>query len=340
MRQLQRDVRPQLLRRDPVDHLFVGCDDALGLARLEHALAEQRRVRVEALLVQPAEDGDAFVERLARDEASRAEPHPVPPDDGPARAGCRLPRGSPCAAIALTARVQLCESSHSLHLAHPVLEQRQVAVGVVDPGLASDMCAASHRRARRDEPVVAALERGAPAGRSRRGRSPTAGECEVVVDPAVDSRASACRSASMKYSASPPVSTARSAGPRSVAERLRRAPRPWPRDVPRSPRRKPQRVLACEREVELDLSCPRPCPPGSRALRRRRARRPARPSRRRRAARRRAPRTRAHGGRRPRSPSVANRSRPSASAIAATSGATAATSGPRCGSSRRSPARS
>ena len=50
-------------------------------ARLEDAFAEQRRVRVQPLVVQAAEHGDALVERLAGDEPGRAEPHAVAPDE-------------------------------------------------------------------------------------------------------------------------------------------------------------------------------------------------------------------------------------------------------------------
>src|SRR5581483_10731872 len=39
---------------------------------------EQRRVRQEALVVQPPQHGHQLVERLAGDEARRAEPHAVP----------------------------------------------------------------------------------------------------------------------------------------------------------------------------------------------------------------------------------------------------------------------
>ena len=79
--ELQRDVRAKLLGRDPVEHPLVCSDDLIRLARLEDALAEQRRVGVQPLLVQAAEHADAVVERLAGDEASRAEAHAVTPDE-------------------------------------------------------------------------------------------------------------------------------------------------------------------------------------------------------------------------------------------------------------------
>jgi hypothetical protein len=81
VRQLQGDVRAQLLRRETVDHLAVGDHDALSLRRLEHALAEQRRVRPQSLLVEATEHGDAFVEGLSGDEARGAEAHAVPADE-------------------------------------------------------------------------------------------------------------------------------------------------------------------------------------------------------------------------------------------------------------------
>ena len=77
VRELQRDVRAQLLRGEPVEHLDVCVDDSRDARRVGDRLAEQRRVRVEAGLVQPSENGDALVERLAGDEAAGAESHPV-----------------------------------------------------------------------------------------------------------------------------------------------------------------------------------------------------------------------------------------------------------------------
>ena len=95
--ELQGDVRAQLLGREPVEDLHVRRDGGLGALGRRDLLAEQGRVRVQPGLVQAAEDGDALVERLARDEPRRAEPHPVAVDDlaqAPAvgRAEDELPR--------------------------------------------------------------------------------------------------------------------------------------------------------------------------------------------------------------------------------------------------------
>ena len=78
MRELERDVRPQPLRVDAVEHLAVGGDDRARLGLVAHALAEERRVREQALVVQPPQDGDGRVEALAGDEARGAEPEAVP----------------------------------------------------------------------------------------------------------------------------------------------------------------------------------------------------------------------------------------------------------------------
>jgi hypothetical protein len=81
MRQLQGDVRAQPFGRDPIEHLDVCQHDGLGLLPVVDAFAEQRRVRVETLVVEPAQDLDRVFQRLARDEPGCAEPHSVPPDD-------------------------------------------------------------------------------------------------------------------------------------------------------------------------------------------------------------------------------------------------------------------
>jgi hypothetical protein len=81
VRQLQRDVRAQLLAREPVEDLLVLGDHLRRLLGVADVLAQERRVHVQPGLVQAAQDDDALVERLARDEACRAEPHPVPVDD-------------------------------------------------------------------------------------------------------------------------------------------------------------------------------------------------------------------------------------------------------------------
>ena len=81
MRELERDVRAQPLRVDAVEQLAVGGDDRARLGLVAHALAEQRRVREQALLVQPPQDGNGRVEALAGDEARGAEPEAVALDE-------------------------------------------------------------------------------------------------------------------------------------------------------------------------------------------------------------------------------------------------------------------
>src|SRR6185503_18978422 len=77
MGQLECDVARQILRMETLEHTAVLARDRLRLAAVANALAEQRRVRVEPLIGEATQDGDARVEVLARDEARRAEPHPV-----------------------------------------------------------------------------------------------------------------------------------------------------------------------------------------------------------------------------------------------------------------------
>ena len=112
VRQLQRGVGAEVVCGDPVEHGAVGPDDVARLARLEHALAEQRRVGIEALVVQRSQHSGALVERFARDEASGAEPLAVAPDE-PLHA--RAVRGGedPLAERRIDRAVQLCDSSHS-----------------------------------------------------------------------------------------------------------------------------------------------------------------------------------------------------------------------------------
>src|SRR5439155_1544135 len=69
---------------------LIRLDHLRGSVAVLDALAEQRRVRAEAPLVQPAVDGDRVVECLPRDEARGAEPHPVLADEAlPRVAACR-----------------------------------------------------------------------------------------------------------------------------------------------------------------------------------------------------------------------------------------------------------
>src|SRR5581483_2181204 len=56
------DVRVRELRDEPRDRLLVRRDDGLRLRLVADSLAEERRVRREPTLVQPAQYGDALVE--------------------------------------------------------------------------------------------------------------------------------------------------------------------------------------------------------------------------------------------------------------------------------------
>src|SRR5690349_4507205 len=73
VRELERDVRAQALRADAVEQLAVGGHHLPRLGLVAHALAEERRVREEPLVVQPPQDRDGGVETLPRDEARCAE---------------------------------------------------------------------------------------------------------------------------------------------------------------------------------------------------------------------------------------------------------------------------
>ena len=67
----------QLLRVQPLEDPAVLVGHRLGLRAVADALAEQRRVRVEALIRETPQRDDALVERLAGDEAGRPEAHAV-----------------------------------------------------------------------------------------------------------------------------------------------------------------------------------------------------------------------------------------------------------------------
>jgi hypothetical protein len=69
VRELDRYVDAELLGLDPLEDPQVLAHDDLRCDLVHDVLAQERRVRMEALLVQPAEDLDALVERLAGDEA-------------------------------------------------------------------------------------------------------------------------------------------------------------------------------------------------------------------------------------------------------------------------------
>src|SRR5205823_3920964 len=81
VRELERDVRLQLLGGDPVEHLAVRVDDGPALVGCLHVLAEKRGVREQPLLVQAPQYGDELIERLAGDEPRRAQAHAVAPDE-------------------------------------------------------------------------------------------------------------------------------------------------------------------------------------------------------------------------------------------------------------------
>ena len=80
---IERDVRAETFRRDSVEELAVGGDDRGRLRLGRDALAEQRRVREQALVVQAAEDRHRGIEALPRDESGRAEPEAVALDEPP-----------------------------------------------------------------------------------------------------------------------------------------------------------------------------------------------------------------------------------------------------------------
>ena len=74
VRELECDVRLQLLGDEALDDRLVLGSDGGGALGVRDRLAEQCRVRVQAVVVEPPEHRDARVERLACDEASRADP--------------------------------------------------------------------------------------------------------------------------------------------------------------------------------------------------------------------------------------------------------------------------
>ena len=72
MRELERDVRLQLLGHEPLEDPLVLVRDCRRPFDVGDRLAEERRVRVEPRVVQLPEHADALVERLAGDESRRA----------------------------------------------------------------------------------------------------------------------------------------------------------------------------------------------------------------------------------------------------------------------------
>ena len=73
MRELECDVRLQLLGDEALDDRLVLGSDRGGALGVRDRLAEERRVRVQAGVVEPPQHRDARVERLAGDEARRAD---------------------------------------------------------------------------------------------------------------------------------------------------------------------------------------------------------------------------------------------------------------------------
>ena len=175
MRELQRDVRLQLLGGDAGDDLAIGRDDRLGLGRLEHAFAEQRRVRREALLVQRGA-GRRCTRRASRRRRNARRRSGMPcrrtsPWTRRLSAAARMPLRS----VALAAPLSCARAATRALRADPVLQQRQVPVHVVDPRLgAGDARGEPFAVRKRDETVVARRARSASAARCRRRRSPTA----------------------------------------------------------------------------------------------------------------------------------------------------------------------
>ena len=94
VRELESDVRLQLLRNEALDDLLVFGGDRGRALGVRYRLAEERRVRIQARVVQLAQDGDARLERLACDEASGTHAPAVPLHEMlEARALCRRQDG-------------------------------------------------------------------------------------------------------------------------------------------------------------------------------------------------------------------------------------------------------
>ena len=77
MRELERDIGRSFSADQPVEHPLVLVGDGLGARFVAYRLSEERRVGMEARVVQGAQDGHALVERLAGHEAPGAELHAV-----------------------------------------------------------------------------------------------------------------------------------------------------------------------------------------------------------------------------------------------------------------------
>src|SRR5919198_1299630 len=217
MRELERYVGLQTLRRDPVQDLPVRRDDTLGGRRLEHALAEQRRVRVETLLVEPAQDLDALVERLAGDEACGAELHAVLADQ-PLHAAAVRGDEDALAQAGVEPCGQRRASSQSL------TSRMRRSSSVRWPSAASIRASTPGMRAASQCPCETGTKRSSSPCRSRTGRliavtskpQPVSNARSSSTQPSTPG-ASAVLSDSRIHAANSPVSTARSAGPSSVS---------------------------------------------------------------------------------------------------------------------------
>ena len=197
VRQLERDVRPQGLRLDAVEHLAVGGDDLARLGLVAHALAEERRVREEAAVVQPAQDGHGSVEALAGDEARGAEPEAVPLHE------------------ALQARAVRCREDEAAEEFTPASRARSARPPRARPPSAPAAARAPPARSgRRGDRAPSSMRRGtAGAGAMRGARSP----CSPA--PAVGSRTSGT-TASGKLAASPETAPTAPAREPALEQRL------------------------------------------------------------------------------------------------------------------------
>ena len=340
MRELERDVRPQLLVGDAVDDLAVRLDDRVRLAGSSTPSPSSVVFGVQALLVEAAQDGDALVERLAGDEARGAEPHAVAAHERCARAGCRRRRGSPCGGPRRRAPVSCARAAIRARRPRGSRAASGARSASSIQASAPGMCAASH------SPCDAGTKRSSPPCTISVGRS---------MSPTSKPQGAAnARSSSIQPSASSlqPVAadrrciqrgerarsaTARSASPSSessTAVQPAPARRPASRSRSRSIAGRRASSPASTWSNSSMLASPMPASQSSPS-----APHGATPARLAAAVRRSSQRA-AHAsacGPPPEMPQVAKRSSPSASAIDSTSAATAPTPGLRGASSRRSP---
>ena len=168
---LDRDVRPQALGGDAVEHPRYSSTTAPRLARLPHALAEQRRVREQALgrSARGGREPPGRASRPRRSGTRRTACRACGRTSGASRS--RMPRGSPFRDAALTESAITCwldagasagvleavlddELLHGLHLVEPADRPRvrrlveQLRAPRPPPGRSR----ASPRRTRRASP--------------------------------------------------------------------------------------------------------------------------------------------------------------------------------------------